>query len=128
MEEAARRRLEEEEASPLIPQAGALPVIDVPSVLANVTRPTERAIVASVPTSSPATKAASERAARLRELKAGLEERAARLNARQIELLKDDNGVTVGEIGRTIGSAVATAAKKVKEVKWRIRRIGGSRI
>jgi len=34
-EEAARRRLEEEEASPLPPQAGALPVIDVPSVLAN---------------------------------------------------------------------------------------------
>jgi len=50
------------------------------------------------------------------------------LNARQIELLKDDNGVKVGEIGRAIGSAMTTAAKKVKEVNWRMRRIGGSRI
>ena len=73
-------------------------MIDVPSVLANVTRPTALAIVASVTTSSPATKATSERAARLRELKAGLEERAARLNARQIELLKDDNGSRWGRL------------------------------
>jgi len=122
--EAAQRRAQEEadRAKPL-PQAGVLPVYNVPSILGTSAAGAARAATKTVAQQSqkllPAE--ARERAAALRrrtdELNREASARAAALKRKQIALMNDRENKVVGELGKSLQTTAGRAAKKVKEAK-----------